>query len=218
MSRAYDAVLFDFGGVFTASPFGAIERAEADHGAAPGQLREIIFGAYDRDSDHPWHRLERGETSLAEAREAIIELGRREGFEIDPIRLLIEGMGSHEPREDLIALVARVRADGVRTALVTNNVREFGDGWRQLVSVDALFDEVIDSSAEGCRKPDPTIFHLALERVGGVEASRSVFLDDFHGNIDAAQALGIEAVLVEPDHRPAIRTLERLLGYEGGGR
>jgi epoxide hydrolase-like predicted phosphatase len=216
MSRSFDAVLLDFGGVFTASPFGAIEQAEAEHGASPGQLREIIFGAYDRDSDHPWHRLERGELSLGSAREEIIELGRGEGFEIDPIRLLVEGMGAHEPREDLIELVIRIRKSGVRTALVTNNVREFGDGWRKLVPVDALFDEVIDSSAEGCRKPDARIFELALERVGGVEAGRSVFLDDFHGNIDAARALGIESVLVETDHRPAVRTLERLIGLEAG--
>ncbi len=215
MSRSFDAVLLDFGGVFTASPFGAIERAEAEHGAAPGQLREIIFGAYDRDSDHPWHRLERGELSLGSARDEIIELGRGAGFDIDPIRLLIEGMGAHEPREDLIELVIRIRKSGVRTALVTNNVREFGDGWRKLVPVDALFDEVIDSSAEGCRKPDARIFELALERVGGVDAERSIFLDDFHGNIDAARGLGIESVLVEPDHRPALRQLERLLGYLG---
>jgi epoxide hydrolase-like predicted phosphatase len=209
----FDAVLFDFGGVFTASPFGAIEAAEARHGAAPGQLREIIFGAYDRDGDHPWHRLERGEIALDRARADIIELGRAAGFEIDPIRLLIEGMGSHETREDLISLVRRIRVDGVRTALVTNNVREFGDGWRSLVPVDELFDVVIDSSAEGCRKPDPAIFELALARVGGPDAGRAIFLDDFHGNIEAARALGIESILVEDDHRPALRSLERLLGY-----
>lgn len=213
MSRAYDAVLLDFGGVFTASPFGAIEQAEAAHGAAPGELRAIIFGAYDADTDHPWHRLERGEIGLGDARESIMELGRAAGYEIDPIRLLIEGMGEHEPREDLIGLVSRLRADGVRTALVTNNVKEFGDGWRKLVPVDALFDEVVDSSAEGCRKPDAAIFHLALERVGGIDASRAVFLDDFAGNIEAARGLGIESVLVGADHRPAIATLERLLGY-----
>ena len=210
----FDAVLLDFGGVFTASPFGAIEAAEERHGARPGQLREIVFGAYDRDDDHPWHRLERGELALDRARSEIIELGRTAGFEIDPIRLLIEGMGAHDPREDLIDLVRRIRASGVRTALVTNNVREFGDGWRKLVPVDDLFDEVVDSSAEGCRKPDPAIFELALARVGGVEPGRSIFLDDFHGNISAARALGIESILVEPDHRPALRDLERLLGHD----
>lgn len=209
----FDAVLFDFGGVFTASPFGAIEQAERRHGAASGELREIVFGAYDRDDDHPWHRLERGEIELGRARDEIIELGRSAGFEIDPIQLLIEGMGSHDPREDLIDLVRRIRADGVRTALVTNNVREFGDGWRRLVPVAELFDEVVDSSAEGCRKPDPAIFDLALARVGGVPAKRAVFLDDFHGNIAAARALGIESILVEDDHRPALRRLEHLLGY-----
>jgi len=122
-------------------------------------------------------------------------------------------MGSHEAREDLIALVRRIRSDGVRTALVTNNVREFGDGWRRLVPVDELFDVVVDSSAEGCRKPDPAIFELALTRVGGAAAGRAIFLDDFHGNVEAARALGIESILVDDDHRPALRSLERLLGY-----
>jgi epoxide hydrolase-like predicted phosphatase len=209
----YDAVLFDFGGVFTASPFGAIEAAEVRHGASPGQLREIVFGAYDRDGDHPWHRLERGEVTLDRARTEIIEIGREAGFEIDPIRLLIEGMGAHDPREDLIELVRRIRVEGLATALVTNNVREFGDGWRRLVPVDELFDFVIDSSAEGCRKPDPAIFEIALDRVGASSAGRSIFLDDFHGNIEAARALGIESILVEDDHRPALRLLERLLGF-----
>lgn len=71
-----EAVLFDFGGVFTASPFGAVEALGREIGAAPGQLQRIVFGPYHEDTDHPWHRLERGEMPLLDARDAIMALGR----------------------------------------------------------------------------------------------------------------------------------------------
>ena len=103
------------------------------------------------------------------------------------------------------------RASGVKTAIVTNNVREFGDGWRSMLPVDELFDAVIDSAHVGVRKPDPRIFHLTLERLGGVAASDAVFLDDFHGNVTAAERLGMRGILVEEDHRPAMRLLRTLL-------
>jgi putative hydrolase of the HAD superfamily len=211
MPGRFDAVMFDFGGVFTASPFTAIGTAERTLGARPGELKAIIFGSYDRDSDHPWHRLERGEMTLRTAREEIVALGQSAGYEIDPIRLLIEGMGDHAPRTDLIDQVRRLRAEGFRTVVVTNNVKEFGEGWRSLIPVDELFDCVIDSSAVGCRKPDPAIFHLALQAVGDPPPERTIFLDDFEGNLRAARDLGIETVLVEEDYRGAMTALDSLL-------
>ena len=63
MSDQIKAVLFDFGGVFTDSPFGAVEEHGLSLGAAPGQISDIVFGGYHEDGDHPWHRLERGELS-----------------------------------------------------------------------------------------------------------------------------------------------------------
>ena len=57
-----EAVLWDYGGVFTASPFG-VGQARTRGRSAPIPLRfgEVIFGSYDTDGDHPWHRCERGE-------------------------------------------------------------------------------------------------------------------------------------------------------------
>ena len=43
------AVLFDFGGVFTVSPFTAFEAMGAELGAKPGQVNEILFGSYAED-------------------------------------------------------------------------------------------------------------------------------------------------------------------------
>jgi len=61
------------------------------------------------------------------------------------------------------------------------------------------------------RKPDPRIFHLALERLGNPAPEATVFLDDFHGNVAAAERLGMRGILVEDDHRPAMQALRALL-------
>ncbi|MBM4245282.1 MAG: HAD family phosphatase [Deltaproteobacteria bacterium] len=203
------AVLFDFGGVFMDSPFAAVRAFGTQKGIAPERVLELIFGAYDTDTDHPWHRLERGELSLADAREAILALGEPD-HRID----LFEALGSlirANVRDDVIELVRDTRARGVKTAIVTNNVREFGDGWRSMLPVDELFDVVVDSAHVGVRKPDPRIFQLTLERLGGVAPQGAVFLDDFHGNVSAAERLGMRGILVEEDHRPAMRLLRAML-------
>ncbi len=59
-----------------------------------------------------------------------------------------------------------------------------------MVPLDELFDVVVDSSEVGVRKPDPRIFELALAELGDVDPARSVFLDDFLGNVEAARRLG----------------------------
>jgi HAD superfamily hydrolase (TIGR01509 family) len=64
----------------------------------------------------------------------------------------------------------------------------------------------------GCRKPDPRIFEIALERLGGVAPERALFLDDHPGNIAGARAAGITGILVpEDDPAPALEELDRLL-------
>jgi epoxide hydrolase-like predicted phosphatase len=203
------AVLFDFGGVFMESPFAAVRAFGARQGIAPERVLRLIFGDYDSDTDHPWHRLERGELSLLDARQAILDLGAPE-HRID----LFEALGSLRDtsiRPDVIEIARAARTRGVKTAIVTNNVREFGDGWRAMLPVDELFDVVVDSAHVGVRKPDPRIFRLALERLGGTLPEEAVFLDDFHGNVAAAERLGMRGILVEEDHRPAMQALRALL-------
>ena len=103
-----------------------------------------------------------------------------------------------------------LRKAGYRTALITNNIKEFSDGWRAMIPVDEMFEVIVDSSAVGMRKPDPRIYRMALDQLG-VPAERSVFLDDAAGNIAAARAVGMAAILVEDDHTGAMTELDRLL-------
>ena len=207
---AYDAVIFDFGGVFTQSPFEAVRLHGDELGADPELVLSVLFGDYDQDTDHPWHRLERGEIPLAEARTEINELAATRGLGFDPFGAFAKfGTGGHMA-DAMVERTRRLRADGIRTALVTNNIREFGDGWRSLVPVDELFEVVIDSSHAGVRKPDPKIFQLALDALD-VTPEGSLFLDDFPGNVAAANALGMRGILVGTDRLAAIAELDELL-------
>ena len=206
----YEAVLFDFGGVFTQSPFEAVRLHGDELGADPELVLGVLFGDYDQDGDHPWHRLERGEIALADARVEINELAAARGLDFDPFGAFAKfGTGGHMA-DAMVERTRKLRADGIRTALVTNNVREFGDGWRSLVPVDELFEVVIDSSHAGVRKPDPKIFRLALDALE-VTPERSLFLDDFPGNVAAANALGMRGILVGTDRLAAIAELDELL-------
>ena len=206
-----DAVLFDFGGVFTESPFGAAEALGAELGAPAGRLLELVFGPYHADTDHPWHRLERGEMSFVDAREAILALGREAGLDCDPLRVFQKMGAGGGVREAMVERARRLRATGLRTALVTNNAREFRERWRALVPADELFEHVVDSSEVGVRKPDPAIFRIALARLGDPAPERTLFVDDYEGNLVAARALGLRTLLVGDDPAPVLAALDEIL-------
>lgn len=210
--RSYQAVLFDFGGVLTASPFELLSRAAAGFGISPEAVLSTCFGSYDQDTDHPWHRLERGELSVMDAMVAISALAAESGYDMDPIAILRSGMsGATVIRDDVVEVVREVRATGRKTAIVTNNIREFGEQWRALLPLDELFDAVVDSCEVGLRKPNPRIYQLALDAVGGIAPQRAVLLDDAPGNVAAARAFGLHAIHVGADHRPAIEELRAVL-------
>jgi len=210
---AFDAVLFDFGGVFTPSPFEVLRAAAVATGAPVDVVMATCFGGYDQDTDHPWHRLERGELSAADALAGISAIAAKSGFDIDPIAVLSSGMtGGSVLREDVVQLVRDVRAGGLKTAIVTNNIKEYSAKWRAMMPLDELFEVVVDSCVEGVRKPNERIFQLALQRLGDVAAERAVFIDDAPGNVAAAQALGMRTVFVTGDHRDALEQVRALVG------
>jgi epoxide hydrolase-like predicted phosphatase len=208
---SYDAVLFDFGGVFTPSPLHGLRTAAEQMGIPADVAFGIVFGGYDEDTDHPWHRLERGEVTIEDALAAIAALGAEAGHELDPIAMLTSGFGGSVIRDDVVALTRDVRDAGLKTAIVTNNIKELSSAWRGLLPVDELFDLVVDSCEEGLRKPDPRIFQIALDRLGGIAPERAVFLDDAPGNVASARALGLHAIQVDATHDAAVAELRSLL-------
>ena len=188
------AVFFDFGGVFIPSPFGAIGPAAERLAVAEADLVDAIFGPYDADTDHPWHRLERGEISFEEARTAIGDLSEQRGLiRLDPMVALADLVIDRSIREFMVDAVRDLRSQGIRTGIITNNIAEFGTHWKAMIPVDELFDDIVDSSAVGIRKPDAAIYALACERLG-VEPANALFIDDYQGNVDGAVAAGLRAV------------------------
>lgn len=199
---AITAVLFDFAGVLTSSPWVAMT-------AAGGGNLELLIGSYEDDTDHPWHQVERGEMAIGDWAAAVSETGRAQGIEIDftPLQAMLGEMTLHE---QIIRRVRTLRVEGYRLGLITNNVREGTAMWRSLVPVDDLFDVVVDSSEVGMRKPNPAIYHHALELLGGIPPEQAVFLDDTPGNVEGALRAGLRAILVD-DPDKAVTELDELL-------
>ena len=212
-----EAVIWDFGGVFIGSPFAAMAEVARELDVDPKRYFGAVFGPYDRDTDHPWHQLERGEITFEVAREEILALGRADGFAADPFHFFgaMARNGGGGARAEVVEFAKQRKASGMPTALLTNNAVEFREAWSRTVPVDELFHHVIDSSEVGMRKPDPKIFELALERLGGVAAERAVFLDDYPGNIEAANRVGIRGILVTEDYLTALDELRTQLAAEG---
>lgn len=224
------AVIFDYGGVISAPLFDDLAGFETRMGYPAGSIRRLMFGdshshlgggdpvdgAYDEGPVHDFHLLEMGRLSLADYLEGLMARAPEiVGRSLD--LSAYEEFASSMPMRVQWPIVHRIRrlhADGLALALLTNNVKEFGDSWRTTFPVDELFSVVVDSSDVGMRKPDPAIYVLTCERLG-VEPADAMFLDDNADNVAAADALGIETVLVGADPLAAIRDLDAILDGRG---
>jgi putative hydrolase of the HAD superfamily len=199
------ALITDFGGVLTSPLHEGFLAYQEESGVSLEQLGRAMARATEEHGDHPLFQLERGEITEAEFR-GRIEPHLEDGFDLTRLRTVyFERM---EPNQTMIELVRELRGGGVRTALLTNNVREWEPLWRsKLPEIDELFEVVVDSAFVGLRKPDPAIYELTLERLG-VGADECVFVDDLEPNCETARALGMLAVRFESPGQaaPAIRS------------
>jgi hypothetical protein len=78
--RRFDAVIFDVGGVLTTSVSTLMTKQLEPHGVTLAGFLPIAMGPLDTDTDHPWHRLEHGEITVAEFTETQSTLAREAGF------------------------------------------------------------------------------------------------------------------------------------------
>ena len=208
-----EAVVFDFGGVYTASPFTAAAEVGAAVGLDVATAVTLLLGPYDHDTDHPWHRAERGELDLVRCRDEVLAHSRDvAGVDLDLWELFaVMGERMDGVRAEVVDATRAARAAGLRTGLLTNNVLEAREFWRPLLPLDELFDDVVDSCEVGVRKPDAAIYLLALERLGVHDPGRAVFLDDWPGNVAAAVGVGMTGIVVGDDPAPALAELAALI-------
>lgn len=210
--RGIRAVLFDYGGVLTEGMGGLFQALTEGSGASIPELGALLLGPYGEDGDHIWHRLERGEVPF----QAVCDWARDEatgrGWRLD-LSSLPHLVANLAIRHGALDRVRQLRASGYRTALVTNNVREFSVAWKSEQAFAGLFDVIIDSCEAGLRKPDARIYQLTLERLGAAPGD-SVFLDDFLVNVEGARRVGMHGILVGEDWPSAFDELEALLTAE----
>ena len=190
-----DVLICDFGGVLTTPLQEGFLAYQEESGVSLEALGTAMARASEEHGDHPLFVLERGEITEVEFRERIAR-HLEDGFDLSRLRTLY--FERLEPNRPMIDFIRGLRGRGVRAALLTNNVREWEPLWRsKLPEIDELFELVVDSAFVGMRKPDPAIFTLTLDRLGGVEPERCVFVDDLDVNCEAARALGMAAVRFE---------------------
>jgi putative hydrolase of the HAD superfamily len=190
-----DVFICDFGGVLTTPLQEGFLAYQEESGVSLEELGKAMGRAAEEHGGHPLFARERGEITVVELRDRI-QRHLDDGFDLTRLRALY--FERLDPNRAMIEFVRELRGRGVRAALLTNNVREWEPLWRaKLPEIDELFELVVDSAFVGLRKPDPAIFRLTLERLGGVAPQRCVFLDDLDVNCAAARELGMAAVRFE---------------------
>ncbi len=196
------AVICDFGGVLTTPLVEAMDRFATDLGIELQDLARAALGAYAGEADDLVTDFETGRISEeAFSRAFSSRLEELTGRRVDP-EGLVKRLFDVRIEEPMLQAVRKVRAAGLKTAVVSNS---WGDTLYPRERLDEMFDEVILSGEVGLRKPDPAIFRYALTRLD-LEAPDCVFVDDHPGHLEPAANLGITTVL----HMAPARTLSDL--------
>jgi putative hydrolase of the HAD superfamily len=210
---SFDAVIFDFGGVITSSPFEAFNRLEAERGLPRDAIRQI--NAADPDGN-AWARFERAEIDAAAFDEAFAGEARARGLEIRGAEVISCLAGDVRPR--MVAALDALKAAGFTLGCITNNVRA-GKGSAmvfdeqragEVAAIMRRFDHVIESSKAGVRKPDPRIYAMMCEALD-VAPDTCIYLDDLGVNCKPAAALGMAAIKVTGEVQ-ALADMRALLG------
>lgn len=208
-----EAVIWDFGGVVTSSPFEAFNRFESERGIPRDTIRRI--NAADPDSN-AWALFERAEIGAAEFDALFAEEAARIGHDIRGNDVLALLSGDIRPR--MVTALDTVKAAGHKIGCITNNVPA-GKGAGMSTSekkaaavaeVMTRFDHIIESSKAGIRKPDPRIYMMMCEALS-VDPARCIYLDDLGINCKPAAALGMQAIKVTGEAQ-ALADLAALTG------
>jgi putative hydrolase of the HAD superfamily len=203
-----EAVIWDFGGVVTASPFEAFNRLEAERGLPRDFIRRVNAA---NPHDNAWARLERAEIDRAAFDRLFREESRALGHEVPGTEVLAALTGVVRPR-----MVDALRAckQRFKVGCITNIfLAEDGQAHRMdrgVGEVFALFDVVIESAKAGVRKPDPRIYRMMCDALQVAPAS-CVYLDDLGINCKPAAQLGMTAIKVV-DEAQALAELARATG------
>ncbi len=192
-----EAIIWDFGGVFTTSPFEAFNRYEERRGLPRDFIRKVNAANHESNA---WARLECSEISAADFDRLYLEESSALGHPVRGAKVLALLSGEIRPR-----MVAALRTckQHFKVGCITNNViHDNGSsmaadrtGASRASEIMQLFDAIIESSKAGVRKPNPRMYQMMCELLG-VDPHACVYLDDLGVNCKPAAQLGMTAIKV----------------------
>ncbi|MBI5260824.1 MAG: HAD-IA family hydrolase [Bradyrhizobium sp.] len=208
---AIEAVIWDFGGVLTTSPFEAFARFEKERGLPADIIRRTNAANH---LENAWAKFERAEVDIDTfdelfAAESLALGAAVRGREVLP---LLHG----DLRPEMVGALTRI-AGKFKTGCITNNlpanaVGSAGGRSFYIAEVMALFDHVIESAKIGLRKPDPRIYRMMVETLK-VDPGACVYLDDLGVNLKPARDMGMTTIKVV-NAPQAIAELEAATGLK----
>src|ERR1700761_2295726 len=204
-----EAVIWDFGGVLTSSPFEAFARFETEHGLPIDIIRRTNTANH---LENAWAKFERAEIDAETFDELFAAESRALGVEVrgrDVLPLL-----SGDLRPEMVEALRKVKAR-FKTGCITNNLPANSTASKAgrsmyIAEVMRLFDHVLESAKIGLRKPDPRIYKMMTDALG-VESKRCVYLDDLGVNLKPAREMGMKTIKVVSASQ-AIKDLEAATG------
>jgi putative hydrolase of the HAD superfamily len=189
-----EAVIWDFGGVLTTSPFEAFARFESERGLPLDIIRRTNAANH---LENAWAKFERAEVDLEAfdqlfAAESLAFGAEVRGKEILP---LLAGDLRPEMVKALKIVGAKLKTGCITNNLPANAIGSLGGRSLYVAEVMALFDHVIESAKIGLRKPDPRIYRMMVEALH-VDPKACVYLDDLGVNLKPAREMGMTTIKV----------------------
>lgn len=207
-----EAVIWDFGGVFTTSPFDAFNRYERERGLPVDIIRRINSINPDTNA---WARIERSEVDAATFDKLFRQEAKAAGHDIPGADVLALLSGDLRPAVVAAFFACKAR---FKVGCITNNaptgkgagMSSSTDKAQQIAEVFAQFDHVIESSKAGVRKPDPRIYQMMCEALS-VRPQACVYLDDLGINLKPAREMGMTTIKVVSEGQ-LLNDLSRAVG------
>ena len=201
----YKAIIWDFGGVITSSPFEAFNQFEEANGLPKDIIRTINSENPDTNA---WAKFESNSVTIDVFNDLFLKEAKAKGFDIkgrDIIKLLKGSI-----RKNMVSFLRELKSD-FKLGCITNNVKSSSEenndnGTKEAMS---LFDHVIESSIVGIRKPNPEIYMMSCDALK-VNPDQCIYLDDLGINLKPARELGMTTIkVIQPED--AIQEVRNLL-------
>ncbi|MEU1492617.1 HAD family phosphatase [Streptomyces sp. NPDC005776] len=205
MTASTACVIFDIGGVLEITPAtGCVQHWEERLGLPPGAVNERMGDVWQAGSLGSISEQQVHEQLAARLR---LDASQVEAFMAD---LWTEYLGS--PNEELIAYVRGLRGK-CRLGILSNSFVGARERETALYGFDELVEQIVYSHETGIEKPDPRAFEAACAALG-VRPESCLFIDDLAVNVRAAEAVGMQAHLIEDN----AGTIARIAAHVDAGR